>query len=115
MDIGLTKIIPRFFEVGGGSQGGINMQGILKEVKKTQNRVFFEIVATQPAQNEDSVEYFLLSVKGQGVRYARKLLGSEMISDFPASNLLFSDDNVVYILPDVFIDTKIIKAFFKKQ
>lgn len=76
------------------------MQGILQQVKKTQTAVFFEVVQFYP-KPKSAMEYFVLKISGQGLRYARKLLVGERICDFAQSNLLVADNDTVYVLPEL--------------
>lgn len=89
------------------------MRGVLKQVKESSNEIFFEVVAVQPAKDEKSVEHVLLRIEGQGLRLGRQLLKSELITDFSSSNLLYADDHLVYILPDINLDEKTIRQKFR--
>lgn len=77
----------------------LKMHGMLKEIKQTNDEVFFEILDVRSPKNEECIEYVLLNIKGKGIRLARTLMKNERISYFSSSNVLFSDDHIIYILP----------------
>jgi hypothetical protein len=75
------------------------MRGILRQIKRTQDDVSFEVLVVQTPKDKNSIEFVLLNIKGEGVRLAWTLFRSELIYDFSSSNILFSDDGSIYILP----------------
>jgi len=94
----------------------LKMHGMLKEIKQTNDDVFFEILDVRPSKNEECIEYVLLNIKGKGIRLARTLMKNERISYFSSSNILFSDDQVVYILLDCIEgDEKAAVKLFEKK
>lgn len=89
------------------------MHGILKQVKKTVDEVSFDVIDVQPIEEEYGIEYVLLRINGQSLRLGRKLQKNELLTDFSSSSTLCTEDNIVFVLPDISLDEITLKQKFK--
>ena len=73
------------------------MRGILQEVVRSNNTVSFQIIARNNVPKHEP-QLYVLDIAGRGFVLARKFFDSERLSDFKDSNLLISEEGLIFVI-----------------